>query len=101
MDEATKQRIAERIAERKRLGLDAGAFDAHVSQQISDASYAMHLQVALSFKNTFNAVRNGNDPVAAQEYRKRADGNIHASAAAEQQRLAAVEYAKKFGVISK
>lgn len=99
MDEATKQRIAERIAERKRLGLTAEQFDARASQEILEASRAMHTQVARSFQLTFCAIRNGDDPAAAAEYRRRAAGAVRASADAEAQRLAAVEYAKRFGVI--
>ena len=99
MDEAAKQRIAERIAERKRLGLTAEQFDARVRQEISDASRDMHLQIARSFQTTYLSFRNSDDPVAAAEYRKRAAGAANAAVTAEAARLAAVEYAKKFGVI--
>ena len=101
MDEAAKQRIAERIAERKRLGLTAEQFDSRVQNEISDASFQMHLQIARSFQTTYCAVQNTDDPVAAAEYRRRAAGAMTAAVAAEQRRLAAVEYAKQFGVISR
>ena len=101
MDEAAKQRIADRIAERKRLGLTAEQFDSRARKEISEASRSMHLQVARSFQLTYCAVRNGDDPAAAAEYRRRAAGAIRASADAEAQRLKAVEYAKKFGVIDR
>jgi hypothetical protein len=99
MNEAAKQRIMQRIAERKRLGLTAEQFDGRVRQEISDASREMQLQIARSFQTTYLSFRNSDDPVAAAEYRRRAAGAKNAAVAAETRRLAAVEYAKKFGAI--
>ena len=59
----------------------------------------MLFRSARSFQTTYLSFRNSDDPIAAAEYRRRAAGAQNAAVEAEAQRVAVVEYAKKFGVI--
>lgn len=87
MDEVTKQRIAERIAERKRLGMTAEQFDRHCREAISDAAGDIRSYVGLGFK----AGVAGN--------RGMSNAFFGWAMEADRQHAAAVAYAKKYGAV--
>lgn len=85
MDAATK-RMAERIAERKRLGMTAEEFDKHCRGLVAQADHVAreHIHMTLFWAVHGNAKQSGHEAAKAVE--------------AQAKRDEAKEYARKYGV---